>query len=219
VSSIIVADSHNLYRLGLVKTIATSEDHRIVAQCADWSRLTAAIERFPGAIIIASPDLAPSIDAIATAAERSHCKVMLILNDTESYPAAAFRGILGIFRRSIPIPEFVNILKQVEKGNRCIPAVAKLSNRDEVGARVAERLTEKEKRILALLTEGMKNKDIASRVHTTEQVIKNVFRMIFDKTGVSDRLELVLFVLHHETLERAVRSSLFRYMQAEEQAA
>jgi DNA-binding NarL/FixJ family response regulator len=48
--------------------------------------------------------------------------------------------------------------------------------------------------------QGYKNKDIATELGTSEQVIKNYLRSIFDKTGVSDRLELALFTLHHRIL-------------------
>ncbi|HZD30686.1 MAG TPA: LuxR C-terminal-related transcriptional regulator, partial [Candidatus Angelobacter sp.] len=47
------------------------------------------------------------------------------------------------------------------------------------------------------------NRDIAEQMETTEQVVKNSIRSIFDKIGVSDRLELALFVLHHRMLAHA----------------
>jgi len=64
---------------------------------------------------------------------------------------------------------------------------------DMVGTRVRDRLTPKEMRIVALIVQGCKNREIALRLKTTEQVIKNYLRSVYDKTGVSDRLELALF--------------------------
>ena len=66
---------------------------------------------------------------------------------------------------------------------------------DMVGTRVRDRLTPKEMRIVALIVQGCKNREIAIRLKTTEQVIKNYLRSIYDKTGVGDRLELAL--VHH----------------------
>ena len=43
----------------------------------------------------------------------------------------------------------------------------------------------------------MRNKEIAYQIGTTEQVIKNYLRKVYDKLGVSDRLELALYCLHH----------------------
>jgi DNA-binding NarL/FixJ family response regulator len=74
---------------------------------------------------------------------------------------------------------------------------------DMVGMRVRDRLTPKEMRIVALIVQGCKNREIASRLKTTEQVIKNYLRSIYDKTGVSDRLELALFTIHHRVLAEA----------------
>src|SRR6202041_3294294 len=74
---------------------------------------------------------------------------------------------------------------------------------DMVGTRVRDRLTPKEMRIVALIVQGCKNREIASRLKTTEQVIKNYLRSIYDKTGVSDRLELALFTIHHRVLAQA----------------
>ena len=48
----------------------------------------------------------------------------------------------------------------------------------------------------------MRNKEIAYQIGTTEQVIKNYLRKVYDKLGVSDRLELALYCLHHELLKK-----------------
>jgi len=52
----------------------------------------------------------------------------------------------------------------------------------------------------------MKNKEIALRVGTTEQVVKNYLRKVYDKLGVADRLELALFCLHNRVLDGAVKA-------------
>ena len=69
-----------------------------------------------------------------------------------------------------------------------------------LAARVRDRLTPKEMQIVALIVQGCKNKEIALKLNTKEQVIKNYLRSIYDKIGVSDRLELALFTLHHRVL-------------------
>ena len=47
----------------------------------------------------------------------------------------------------------------------------------------------------------MRNREIAAEVGTSEQVVKNYLRKIYDKLGVSDRLELALYCVHHQLLE------------------
>jgi DNA-binding NarL/FixJ family response regulator len=58
---------------------------------------------------------------------------------------------------------------------------------------MSKRLTPKEERIIALVAQGLKNSDIAAIVGTTEYVVKNYLKAIFDKTGMWNRLELALW--------------------------
>jgi DNA-binding CsgD family transcriptional regulator len=66
-------------------------------------------------------------------------------------------------------------------------------------------LTPKESLIVSCVTQGMKNKEIAIRVGTTEQVVKNYLRKVYDKLGVADRLELALYCLHNRVLDSSVK--------------
>ena len=68
--------------------------------------------------------------------------------------------------------------------------------------RTQPKLSLKELSIIACITRGMRNKEIAYQIGTTEQVIKNYLRKIYDKLGVSDRLELALYCMHHELLKK-----------------
>ncbi len=70
-----------------------------------------------------------------------------------------------------------------------------------ISPRVQPKLSDKEYAIIGCITQGMRNKEIAHRIGTTEQVIKNYLRKIYDKLGVSDRLELALYCLHHQLLK------------------
>ena len=60
-----------------------------------------------------------------------------------------------------------------------------------------QQLTLKEVQVAILVWEGLTNRDIASRLETTEQVVKNYLRNTFDKLGVWSRLELALYVASH----------------------
>jgi DNA-binding NarL/FixJ family response regulator len=55
--------------------------------------------------------------------------------------------------------------------------------------------------IITCITQGKRNKEIAYQLGTTEQVIKNYLRKIYDKLGVSDRLELALYCLHNKIIK------------------
>ena len=55
--------------------------------------------------------------------------------------------------------------------------------------------------IITCITQGKRNKEIGFQLGTTEQVIKNYLRKIYDKLGVSDRLELALYCLHNKIIQ------------------
>ncbi len=60
-----------------------------------------------------------------------------------------------------------------------------------------DRLTAKELQVATLVWEGLTNREIAERIGTTEQVVKNYLRSTFDKVGVWSRLELAMYVAGH----------------------
>ncbi len=61
----------------------------------------------------------------------------------------------------------------------------------------ALRLSQREREIVALVAQGFKNKEMAEKMFISEQTVKNHLHNIFDKLGVSDRLELALYAIHN----------------------
>jgi DNA-binding NarL/FixJ family response regulator len=128
-------------------------------------------------------------------------------------PAQIFTAhdIRGVVYRSTTGPALVECVQRVIKGFSSVQRPAEIigsEEEDSVGARVRDRLTPKEMKIVALIVQGCKNKEIALRLGTTEQVIKNYLRSVYDKTGVSDRLELALFTIHHRILAAAAAEAV-----------
>jgi DNA-binding NarL/FixJ family response regulator len=86
--------------------------------------------------------------------------------------------------------------RRVAREDTWILAIAEVPD-DMVGTRVcAPRLTPKEMRIVALIVQGCKNREIASRLKTTEQVMKELSGLHLQQDRGSDRLELALFTIH-----------------------
>jgi DNA-binding NarL/FixJ family response regulator len=123
--------------------------------------------------------------------------------------------------RNVTAPALVECVRRVAAGETWLPPQLvphEAPEDDMVGTRVRDRFTPKEMRIVALIVQGCKNREIAVRLKTTEQVIKNYLRSIYDKTGVSDRLELALFTIHHRVLAQAA-AEVGSKLEAEEQGA
>lgn len=65
--------------------------------------------------------------------------------------------------------------------------------------------SDKEHRVIELVAEGLKNRDIANAIGTTEHVVKNYLRAIYDKLGLWNRVELALWyeARRHENMLHA----------------
>ena len=64
-------------------------------------------------------------------------------------------------------------------------------------------LSDREKEIVQLVAQGYRNKEIGEKLFISEQTVKNHLHNIFDKLGVSDRLELALYAIHHRLIDQA----------------
>lgn len=203
---IILADNQAIFRAGAAKVLAVEDDFRIVAQCETVEKMRAALENFRASVIILAASLKPDIVTILDLAQAVKTRVIMVAEagDVSSHFTAL--GATGIVHRNISGALLVDCVRKVARGETWIhnlTAGADAHENDVVGARVRDRLTPKELRIVALIVQGYKNKEIANQLGTTEQVIKNYLRNVYDKIGVSDRLELALFTIHHRILAEA----------------
>jgi len=218
---IILADSQAIFRAGTAKVLAADDDLRIIAQCADLERLLHAVDTLPGSIVLFAASLRPDMLQLRRLLDKAGSRGIVIAENTEMAQVYIQQGFRGVVFRNVTGQFLVDCVRRVSNGDTCYPpqlAPAAPADEDVVGTRVRDRLTPKEMRIVALIVQGCKNREIALRLKTTEQVIKNYLRSIYDKTGVSDRLELALFTIHHRTLAAAA-AEVGNKMEAEEQAA
>ena len=119
------------------------------------------------------------------------------------------RGAHGIVSREVEPEIMVDCLRKVVGGGTWLDSQAvhwvmdafRNQGNRPAGSRPKVQLTPKETLIVSCVTQGMKNKEIALRVGTTEQVVKNYLRKVYDKLGVADRLELALYCLNHHVVD------------------
>lgn len=202
---LILADNQSIFRAGAARVLALEDDIRLVAQCEDAARLKAAIDAHKGAIILVSAVLSLALPDFLSWVAAAGSRAVLILENHEHVEDSLMSQLYGVVFRNVSGLDLIECVRKVNRGQRCLHPgnVTVMQVADSVGARVRDRLTPKEIQIVALIVQGCKNKDIATQLGTKEQVIKNYLRGIYDKTGVSDRLELALFTIHHKVLAEA----------------
>ena len=174
-------------------------------QCDDAERLVEAVAGHPGAVVIFSSSLGVDMAVLLERTQAAGSRAIVIRENGEEGVQEFAERLDGLLYRCVSGVGLVDCIRRVARGERSFHAVnpAAVPARDSVAARMRQLLTPKELQIVGLIVEGYKNKEIASRLGTKEQVIKNYLRSVYDKTGVSDRLELALFTIHHRILGEA----------------
>ena len=216
---VIMADSEPIFRVGVRKIVAVEDDIRIVAQVESEAAALAAVGRYEADLILFGCGLSDSLcDALSNMLSVAPAlKVVLVMNALTEQETVELlrRGARGIVNRSIGPDLLVKCIRKVHEGetwldsqgvNWVIEAYRSQAKR-LTSPRSRVRLSPKELQIIAGVTQGLRNKDIAQEVGTTEQVVKNYLRKAYDKLGVSDRLELALYCVHHRLLENYTKSS------------
>jgi DNA-binding NarL/FixJ family response regulator len=211
---VIIADSEAIFRVGMSKIFATQADLEVVAQTETLAQTLSTIASTPADVVLFEAGLSPNpADAISEVVRRvdPRTKIILVTSRAGEQETVDYlrRGIRGILARAITPELLVRCVRKVAAGetwldkqgvNWVIDAYRSQAMHGNAPQQRL-RLSEKEMMIIGGVTQGMKNKDIAREVGTTEQVVKNYLRKIYDKLNVADRLELALYSMHHRLLE------------------
>jgi DNA-binding NarL/FixJ family response regulator len=210
---IILADSQAIYRVGIRKVFALEDDLRVVAQADSLENLRLAIERYPTDIVLMEGSLIAGNANVIPDLVRTSPDVKLIVQAVqadENHTVELYRrGVRGIISRSISPDLLVRCIRRIAAGETWIDNQSvnwvieayRAQAANLVSPRSQPRLSPKEMAIITCITQGKRNKEIAFQLGTTEQVIKNYLRKIYDKLGVSDRLELALYCLHNKIIQ------------------
>jgi DNA-binding NarL/FixJ family response regulator len=212
---VVIADSEAIFRVGIRKIFALEDDIRVVAQAENVAQAIASVQKFPTDVLLFEITLSNTAgDAISEILEKSpRTRIITVGNEIGEQETCDFlrRGVTGILSRSVSPDLLVRCIRKVASGetwldNRGVNWVIEAYRAQAaqlMAPRNQPRLSDKELQIISGVTQGMKNKDIAQEIGTTEQVVKNYLRKVYDKLGVSDRLELALYCMHHRLLEKA----------------
>ncbi|MGH9523268.1 MAG: LuxR C-terminal-related transcriptional regulator [Terriglobales bacterium] len=215
---VIMADTQAIFRVGVRKVMAVEEDLRVVAQAETLAQTLSAVSKFPADVLLFESRIAPNpTDAVAEILGHApDLRIIIISGDIDQETTVEYlrRGVRGIVNRAIMPELLLRCVRKVAEGeiwleNRGVNWVIEAYKSQAsmlTSPRPKNRLTDKELQIISGVAQGMRNKEIAEEIGTTEQVIKNYLRKVYDKLGVSDRLELALYCIHHRLLEKNLPS-------------
>src|SRR5437660_3522022 len=217
---VILADTQAIFRAGLRKILALEDDFRVVGQAETLIQTVSAAKKFSADVLVFETSLAPNpVEVVSDLLRQcANCKLVVVIQEpNEELTLELFRrGAHGIVSRDVEPELLVPGLRKVARGEPWLDTQAvnwvlkayRTQATGPVAPRSKVQLTPKESVIVSCVTQGMKNKEIALRVGTTEQVVKNYLRKVYDKLGVADRLELALYCLHNRVLENAAKPAV-----------
>jgi DNA-binding NarL/FixJ family response regulator len=217
---IVVADDHPIFRDGLCRLLALEPDFEVVALAQDGRQVLDVLQQHEPDILLLDLKM-PGLDGLATLQRLQNSKhktrviVLTASEDKNEFVQAMKLGTSGIVLKQSATDLLIKSIRKVNAGeiwldSHTTAAVMRqfATGADEAPAggtapasssRERERslLSQREREIVALVAQGFKNKEMAEKMFISEQTVKNHLHNIFDKLGVSDRLELALYAIHN----------------------
>jgi DNA-binding NarL/FixJ family response regulator len=196
---------------------------QVVASAVDTACLLEAVASTTPDVVVCNVDLRDSQDAGLFATRQLRMLqpglrvVLLLRSDHREHIVKAFRhGAHGVFSGDESIAELCKCIGNVMRGEiwasskelgYLLEALSESRSADEPATKGSNRLTKREEEIASLVAGGLTNREIASRLTLSEHTVRNYLFRIFDKLGISSRVELVLRTVEQSQFS-AVRESL-----------
>jgi len=209
---IVIADDHPIFRDGLRKLLMLEEDFRVVAEARDGKEVLEVLDEHQPDILLLDLKM-PGLDGLTALQKlqnaRTKTKVIVLTasEDKNQFVQAMKFGTCGIVLKQTATELLIKSIRKVHAGEIWLDShttaavMRQFSSPMEstpLGGRDRDRspLSQREREIVVLVAQGFKNKEMAEKMFISEQTVKNHLHNIFDKLGVSDRLELALYAIH-----------------------
>ena len=211
---IVVADDHPIFRDGLCRLLTLEPDFEVVAQASDGHQVLQILQQQEPDVLLLDLKM-PGLDGLATLqrlqANRNRTKVIVLTasDDKNEFVQAMKFGTSGIVLKQTATELLIKSIRKVNAGEIWLDShttaavMRQFATTEEPPPpqtpvnRERSPLSQREREIVALVAQGFKNKEMAEKMFISEQTVKNHLHNIFDKLGVSDRLELALYAIHN----------------------
>src|SRR2546421_6112051 len=201
---VLLADDHDVVRRGLTALLDGTDGFAVVGAAADGEEAIAlAGEHQPDVVLM---DLSmPGVDGIEATrrlmAEQPESRVVVLtsFSDRERILDALDAGAVGYLLKDAEPDELLRGIEAAARGESPLaPKAAKAVITARAESRPAAELTAREQEVLALLAEGLANKQIARRLGIAEKTVKAHLTSVFQSIGVTDRTQAALWARSHD---------------------
>ena len=210
----LVADDHAMFRDGLRKLLSSTDDIAIIGEASNGADCIKMLAKLKPDILLLDLRM-PDKDGLAVLEEvnfdslPTRVIVLTAAEDDRDVIRAMRLGARGVVLKQSATDLLVKSIYRVHAGeiwldNRITAEVMKAFAKSSDGGPRREKplLSNREKQIVQLVAQGYRNKEMGEKLFISEQTVKNHLHNIFDKLGVSDRLELALYAIHHRLVEQ-----------------
>lgn len=208
--SVMIVDDHVVIRSGLRMLIEHDQRMRVVAMAGNQAEaLERAAKETPDVIVLdlllGDEDALAFLPELCEASPNSRVLVLTGVQNPDAHRRAIRRGAMGIVLKEHAADQLLKAIEKVNKGEVWIERsmmgsmIQELSKPPMVDPELAkiESLTEREREVIALVGEGLKNKQVGERLFISETTVTHHLSSVFSKLEVSDRLELIIYAFRH----------------------
>lgn len=214
---VLIADGQPIVLEGLHAVLGRSAGIQIIAEASDGLDAIDKTVQFDPDVVLMDLKL-PKVDGLTvlrslqTRAPRSKILLYASSDNKDDFVEAMKLGCSGILLKEASTALLEKSILKVREGeiwldsNTTAAVIRQFASPTDAppspsngGKPMRERaqLSQREREIIVLIAQGYKNKEIAEKMFITEQTVKNHLHNVFDKLGVSDRLELALYAIHN----------------------
>jgi len=216
---ILLVDDHGVVRAGIRMLIESREGLKVVGEAGTRGEAVLMANRERPDIILLDLDMGGGgralelLSELLAASNKTRIVVLTGMRDPEIHQRAVRSGAMGLVLKEMAPEELLKAIEKVHAGeawlDRSLTAsvISRFSRpgrssqpRDSEGGRLAS-LTEREREVLGLVGEGLKNKQIADRLFISETTVRHHLTSIFGKLDVSSRFELIIFIYRHKLVK------------------
>lgn len=213
---ILLVDDHTIVRAGLRLLIESQPTLIVVGEAGTAGEaLAATVQHRPDVILLdlklgveSGLDLLPKLFAVC---DRARVLILTGVTDADTHKQAARLGAMGLVLKEKPVEVLIKAIDRVHHGEiwfdrllmgDVMAGITRArSNNGGSGANPdalnIATLTERERQVVTLIGEGLKNKALAERLFISETTVRHHLSSVFSKLNVSDRLELVIYAYRH----------------------